>query len=95
MTSKAATSAVQDAIRTRKVSQPTVFAGMARLARNIADQVEHYAAIGKVPAAGEFSGHDYVCAIGKLNASRLCFESVARRSSSARSEIEGELTWRT
>jgi inorganic phosphate transporter, PiT family len=42
---------VENAIRTRNVNQPIVFAGMARLTRDISDQVEHYGAIAKVPAA--------------------------------------------
>jgi PiT family inorganic phosphate transporter len=42
---------VEDAIRTRNVNQPMVFAGMAGLTRNIADQVGQYGAIAKVPAA--------------------------------------------
>jgi PiT family inorganic phosphate transporter len=50
-TSPVARKAVEDAIRTRDVNNPMVFAGMARLTRDIADQVAHYGAIAKVPAA--------------------------------------------
>jgi inorganic phosphate transporter, PiT family len=51
VSSGAARTAVENAIRTRNLNQPTVFAGMARLAHDIADQVEHYGTIAKVPAA--------------------------------------------
>ena len=51
MTSKEARPAVEDAIRGREVSKPLVYAGMARLTQDIADQVSQYGAIAKVPAA--------------------------------------------
>jgi PiT family inorganic phosphate transporter len=50
-TSPVARKTVEDAIRNRDVNNPMVFAGMARLAQDIADQVSHYGAIAKVPAA--------------------------------------------
>lgn len=50
-TSDTARGAVQDAIRSRNVTQPAVFAGMARMTRDIAEQISGYGAIAKVPAA--------------------------------------------
>jgi inorganic phosphate transporter, PiT family len=51
VTSSMARPLVEDAIRTRNVNQPTVFAGMTRVTQNVADQVGQYGAIAKVPAA--------------------------------------------
>jgi PiT family inorganic phosphate transporter len=51
MTSKEARPAVEEAIRTRDVDRPLVYACMARLTQDIADQVGQYDAIAKVPAA--------------------------------------------
>jgi inorganic phosphate transporter, PiT family len=42
---------VETAIRTRNVNQAAVFAAMARLTQNIANQIGQYGAIAKVPAA--------------------------------------------
>jgi PiT family inorganic phosphate transporter len=51
MTSREARPAVEEAIRTRNVNRPLVYAAMARLTRDIADQVSHYGALANVPTA--------------------------------------------
>jgi PiT family inorganic phosphate transporter len=51
MTTREARPAVEDAVRTREMNKPLVYAGMARMTRDIADQVGHYGAVANVPAA--------------------------------------------
>jgi inorganic phosphate transporter, PiT family len=51
MTSREGRPLVEAAIRTREVNSPVVYAGLARLTQDIADQVGQYGAVAKVPAA--------------------------------------------
>jgi PiT family inorganic phosphate transporter len=51
LSSQDARHAVEDAIRVRIVDTPAAYAGLARLAQDIGEQVRQYGAIAKVPAA--------------------------------------------
>jgi PiT family inorganic phosphate transporter len=51
MTSREGRMAVEDAVRTRSIDKPLVYAGMARLTQDIADQVRQHGSISQVPAA--------------------------------------------